>query len=149
MTGKPGDPLAFFAFTSFLRPNTIYSLDMNSLEIKVFKAPKIDFNPDLFTTEQVWYASKDGTKVPMFITRKKNIAYDGQNPTLLYGYGGFNISALRLLSVLHGRLCWKTTAFTRLRIFGAAVNLGKNGTRQAPNAKSKMCLMILSARQNT
>ncbi|MBC7774086.1 MAG: S9 family peptidase [Phycisphaerae bacterium] len=92
MTGKPGDPMAFFSFTSFLRPNTIYSLDMNSLETKVFKAPKIDFNPDLFTTEQVWYSSKDGTKVPMFITRKKNIAYDGQNPTLLYGYGGFNIS---------------------------------------------------------
>ncbi len=92
MTGKPNDPMAFFLFSSFLRPNTIYSLDMRSLEIKVFKAPKIDFNPDLFTTEQVWYASKDGTKVPMFITRKKNIAYDGQNPTLLYGYGGFNIS---------------------------------------------------------
>ena len=92
VTGKPGDPMAFFSFTSFLRPNTIYSLDMNSLEIKVFKAPKIDFNPDLFTTEQVWYPSKDGTQVPMFITRKKNIAYDGQNPTLLYGYGGFNIS---------------------------------------------------------
>lgn len=92
VTGKPGDAMAFFGFASFLRPNTIYSLDMNTLEIKVFKAPKIDFNPDLFTTEQVWYASKDGTKVPMFITRKKNIAYDGQNPTLLYGYGGFNIS---------------------------------------------------------
>ncbi|MFN0212634.1 MAG: prolyl oligopeptidase family serine peptidase [Saprospiraceae bacterium] len=92
VSGKPGDPMAFFSFTSFLRPNTIYSLDMNTLEIKVFKAPKIDFNPDLFTTEQVWYSSKDGTKVPMFITRKKNIAYDGQNPTLLYGYGGFNIS---------------------------------------------------------
>ncbi len=92
MTGKPKDAMAFFSFTSFLRPNTIYSLDMNSLEIKVFKAPKIDFNPDIFTTEQVWYTSKDGTKVPMFITRKKNIAYDGQNPTLLYGYGGFNIS---------------------------------------------------------
>jgi len=92
MTGKPKDPMAFFSFTSFLRPNTIYSLNMNSLETKVFKAPKIDFNSDLFTTEQVWYTSKDGTKVPMFITRKKNIAYDGQNPTLLYGYGGFNIS---------------------------------------------------------
>ncbi|MCC7466875.1 MAG: S9 family peptidase [Saprospiraceae bacterium] len=92
ISGKPNEPLAFFAFTSFLRPNTIYSLDMNSLEIKVFKAPKIDFNPDLFTTEQVWYTSKDGAKVPMFITRKKNIAYDGQNPTLLYGYGGFNVS---------------------------------------------------------
>ncbi len=98
VTGKPSEPLAFFAFASFLRPSTIYSLDMNSLEIKVFKAPKIDFNPDLFTTEQVWYTSKDGTKVPMFITRKKNIAYDGQNPTLLYGYGGFNISLTPVFS---------------------------------------------------
>lgn len=92
LSGKPSENQAFFAFSSFLRPNTIYSLDMNSLEIKVFKAPKLDFNPDLYTTEQVWYQSKDGTQVPMFITRKKNIAFDGQNPVLLYGYGGFNIS---------------------------------------------------------
>ncbi len=92
VTGKPKDQMAFFSFTSFLRPNTIYSLNMSSLEPQVFKAPKIDFNPDIYITEQVWYTSKDGTKVPLFITRKKNIAYDGQNPTLLYGYGGFNIS---------------------------------------------------------
>jgi prolyl oligopeptidase len=89
--GKPADALAFFSFSSFLRPTTIYSLDMNTLEPKIFKAPKLDFNPDAFTTEQVWYFSKDSTRVPMFITRKKNIALDGQNPTLLYGYGGFNI----------------------------------------------------------
>jgi prolyl oligopeptidase len=92
VSGKKDDPQAFFSFASFLRPTTIYSLDMNTLEVKVFKAPKIDFNPDSFTTEQVWYKSKDGTRVPMFITRKKNIAFDGSNPTLLYGYGGFNIS---------------------------------------------------------
>ncbi|MCB0523553.1 MAG: S9 family peptidase [Lewinellaceae bacterium] len=92
VSGKPNEDQAFFSFSSFLRPNSIYSLDMKSLKINIFKAPKLDFNPDLFTTEQVWYESKDGTKVPMFITRKKNIAYDGQNPTLLYGYGGFNIS---------------------------------------------------------
>ncbi|MBL7828516.1 MAG: S9 family peptidase [Saprospiraceae bacterium] len=92
ISGKPNDPLAFFSFTSFLRPGTVYSLDMNSLAIQVFKAPKIDFNPDLYMTEQVWYESKDGLKVPMFITRKKMVAFDGQNPTLLYGYGGFNIS---------------------------------------------------------
>lgn len=92
VSGKKDEQQAFFSFTSFLRPATIYSLDMNSLEIKVFKAPKLDFNPDAFTTEQVWYTSKDGTKVPMFLTRKKNIAFDGTNPTLLYGYGGFNIS---------------------------------------------------------
>lgn len=92
VSGKRDEQQAFFGFNSFLRPATIYALDMNTLEIRVFKAPKIDFNPDAFTTEQVWYASKDGTKVPMFITRKKNIAFDGTNPTLLYGYGGFNIS---------------------------------------------------------
>ncbi len=90
--GKPGDSLAFFSFSSFLRPPTIYLLDMNRLETRVFKAPKMAFNPDAYLTEQVWYTSKDGTRVPMFITRKKNIAFDGQNPTLLYGYGGFNIS---------------------------------------------------------
>ncbi len=92
VTGEKEEQQAFFSFTSFLRPTSIFSLDMKSLATKVFKAPKLDFNPDLFTTEQVFYASKDGTKVPMFITRKKNIAYDGTNPTLLYGYGGFNIS---------------------------------------------------------
>lgn len=89
--GKPGDSLAFFSFSSFLRPATIYTLDMNTLETRVFKAPKMAFNPDAYTTEQVWYTSKDSTRVPMFITRKKNIAMDGQNPTLLFGYGGFNI----------------------------------------------------------
>jgi prolyl oligopeptidase len=92
LSGEKGEMQAFFSFTSFLRPVSIFTLDMHTLEPKVFKAPKLDFNPDAFTTEQVWYASKDGTKVPMFITRKKNISYDGQNPTLLYGYGGFNIS---------------------------------------------------------
>lgn len=92
VSGSKEEAQAFFSFTSFLRPLTIYALDMTDLNPEVFKAPKLDFNPDLFTTEQVFFASADGTKVPMFITRKKNIAYDGSNPTLLYGYGGFNIS---------------------------------------------------------
>jgi prolyl oligopeptidase len=92
VSGKKGDNTAFYSFQSFLRPNTIYALNLSDLSSKVFKAPKVDFDPDAYTTEQVWYSSKDGTKVPMFITRKKNIAFDGSNPTLLYGYGGFNIS---------------------------------------------------------
>ncbi len=92
VTGEMEDDQAFYSFQSFLRPTTIYSLDMNTMKSKVFKAPKLDFNSDAFTTEQVWFTSKDGTKVPMFNTRKKNISQDGQNPTLLYGYGGFNIS---------------------------------------------------------
>ncbi|MEO6039520.1 MAG: prolyl oligopeptidase family serine peptidase, partial [Saprospiraceae bacterium] len=92
VSGKQQESLAFFSFTSFLRPTTIYSLDMNTLETKVFKAPKTEFNPEAYTTEQVWYSSKDGTPVPMFVTRKKDLAFNGANPTLLYGYGGFNIS---------------------------------------------------------
>lgn len=90
--GEKNEAQAFFAFQSFLRPSTIYALDMNTLETSVFKAPKLDFNSDAYLTEQVWVTGKDGTKVPMFITRKKNISFDSQNPALLYGYGGFNIS---------------------------------------------------------
>jgi prolyl oligopeptidase len=92
ISGKKGENNAFFSFTSFLRPTSIFTLDMNALEPTLFKAPKLDFNPDGYTTEQVWIASKDGTKVPVFITHKKELALNGENPTLLYGYGGFNIS---------------------------------------------------------
>ncbi|MCC6282156.1 MAG: S9 family peptidase, partial [Saprospiraceae bacterium] len=97
--GTKDDPQAFFSFTSFLRPMTIYALDMTDLSPQVFKAPNIDFDPDPFITEQVFYQSPDGTQVPMFITRKKDIAFDGAHPTLLYGYGGFNISLTPSFSV--------------------------------------------------
>lgn len=116
--GKPEDSLAFFAFQSFLRPTTIYSLDMGTLQTKVFKAPKLDFNSDAFTTEQVWYTSKDGTKVPMFITRKKKIAYDGQNPTLLYGYGGFNIPVTPAFSASKAALLENNGIFAVANIRG-------------------------------
>ena len=91
LNGEKDESTAFFSFQSFLRPNTIYTLDMESLKVKLFKKPELSFESDNYTTEQVWYESKDGTKVPMFITRKKKISKDGKNPTLLYGYGGFNI----------------------------------------------------------
>ena len=65
-------------------------MDTNSY--KIFRAPKVDFNPDEFVTEQVFYPSKDGTKIPMFLTYKKGLKKDGKNPVFLYGYGGFNIS---------------------------------------------------------
>jgi prolyl oligopeptidase len=91
-SGKREDNQAFYSFSSFARPNTIYELDMTTLKSKVFKAPKVDFNSDAYETKQVFYASADGTKVPMFITHKKGLVLDGNNPTLLYGYGGFNIS---------------------------------------------------------
>ncbi|MBK6930318.1 MAG: S9 family peptidase [Saprospirales bacterium] len=92
VSGKRDEPQAFFSFQSFLRPTTIYALDMRTLAPAVFKAPKLNFDSGAFTTEQVWITSKDGTRVPMFITRKKRFAKDGRSPALLYGYGGFNIS---------------------------------------------------------
>lgn len=93
-SGKKDDNEAFFSFTSFTRPTTIYNLDMGAKKIGIFKAPKVDFNSDNYTTEQVWYKSYDGTKVPMFLTYKKGLKLDGKRPTLLYGYGGFDIPVL-------------------------------------------------------
>jgi prolyl oligopeptidase len=92
VSGTRADGTAFFNFQSFLRPNTIYSLDIASLKPTIFKSPKLDFKSDDFETKQVWYPSKDGTQIPMFITHKKGLKLDATNPTLLYGYGGFNVS---------------------------------------------------------
>ena len=92
--GKKEDNQAFFSFTSFTRPTTVFSLDMPANKIAVFKAPKIDFKSDDYTTDQVWFKSYDGTKVPMFLTYKKGLKLDGKRPTLLYGYGGFDIPVL-------------------------------------------------------
>ena len=82
----------FYSFTSFTHPASVYRLDLVSGKSELFAEPKVDFNKDDFETKQVWYDSKDGTKVPMFIIHKKGIELDGSNPTLLYAYGGFNIS---------------------------------------------------------
>ena len=90
-SGEKDDLILFFTLTSFTSPSTIYSYDIVSGEVKLYKKPDLTFNPDDYDTKQVWYSSKDGTKVPMFIVSKKGIKMDGNNPTLLYGYGGFNI----------------------------------------------------------
>jgi len=86
------EPEIFYAFTSFTFPTTIYRYDIQSNTSEVFRAPKVDFNPEDYITEQIFYTSKDGTRVPMFLTYRKDIKKDGKNPTLLYGYGGFNIT---------------------------------------------------------
>jgi len=89
---KRKDDETFFAFTSFTTPTTIYRLDMKSGRSTVFRQPKLLFNPADYETRQQFFTSRDGTKVPMFIVSKKGLKLDGNNPTLLYGYGGFNIS---------------------------------------------------------
>jgi prolyl oligopeptidase len=90
-TGKRNDTETFYAFSSFTTPNTIYRYDMASGESTVLFQPSVDFNPEDYTTEQIFYTSKDGTRVPMFLSYKKGITLSSNNPTYLYGYGGFNI----------------------------------------------------------
>ena len=104
ISGERKDNEMFYAFTSFLYPTTIFRYDFKSGATSVFKAPTIDFDPSGYETKQVFYASKDGTRVPMFITHKKGLALDGSNPTMLYGYGGFNISLTPSFSV--SNLVW-------------------------------------------
>jgi prolyl oligopeptidase len=82
----------FYTFTSFSYPPTIFRYDIASQQSTVFRVPEVAFNPDDYLTEQVFYPSKDGTKIPAFIVYKKGLQRNGTNPTVLYGYGGFNIS---------------------------------------------------------
>ncbi len=91
-SSKPEDNIAFYGFTSFTYPTTIFKYNIRENKSEVFRQPEIDFNGDEFNVEQVFYESKDGMRVPMFIVHKKGIKMDGNNPTLLYGYGGFDIS---------------------------------------------------------
>lgn len=94
----------FYTFTSITMPPTIYRYDIATGESTVFRKPELQFNPDDFVTEQVFYPSKDGTKIPMFVTYKKGLSKNAKNPTILYGYGGFNISSTPSFSP--SRITW-------------------------------------------
>src|SRR5699024_5655548 len=91
-SGRMQDSILYYSFVSYIYPSTIFKYDIESGNSEVYKKSGVQFNPEDYTTEQVFYKSKDGTEVPMFITYKKGLKKDGQNPTILYGYGGFNIS---------------------------------------------------------
>ena len=98
-TGKRKDKETFYAFTSFTVPTTIYRYDPEKGESSIFRQPKVDFDSSRYETKQVFYTSKDGTRVPMFLTYKKGMKLDGQNRVLLYAYGGFDISLTPSFSV--------------------------------------------------
>ena len=98
-SGRRSDADTFFTFASFTVPSTVYRLNLASATATVFQRPRVDFDPAAFETKEIFYSSKDGTKVPMFLVAKKGIAWDGTNPTLLTAYGGFNIPELPSFSV--------------------------------------------------
>ncbi len=104
LAGERDHTELFIQFQSFTYPPTILRYDFAADELTILDHPQLDFDPGAYETTQVFYPSKDGTQVPLFLTHKKGIALDGQNPTLLYGYGGFNISMTPIFSPT--RLAW-------------------------------------------
>ena len=97
--GKPDDPETFFIFRSYNSPGTINRLDVQSGDVSVYREPQVDFDSADYLVEQVFYQSKDGTRVPMFVSRHRDTPLDGTAPALLYGYGGFNISLTPSFSI--------------------------------------------------
>ncbi len=89
----------YYSFTNYVTPGSVYKYDIASGNSELFIKPEIDFNPENYESHQVFYNSKDGTKIPMIITHKKGLKMDGHNPTILYGYGGFNISLTPSFSI--------------------------------------------------
>lgn len=96
---KKKEKTAYYSFTNYNTPSSIFELNLESGESKLYWEPAIDYNPANYESKQVFYTSKDGTKVPMIITHKKGLQLNGQNPTILYGYGGFNISLTPSFSI--------------------------------------------------
>jgi prolyl oligopeptidase len=103
-TAKQDEKEVYFAFASFTVPSTIFRYNIETGESALYEKPKVDFNPDNYETKQVFYTSKDGTKIPMYIVHKKGIELNGKNPTWLYAYGGFNISLLPAFNT--SKLLW-------------------------------------------
>jgi prolyl oligopeptidase len=102
--GRRVDTETFYSYLSFITPPSTYRYDLITGESTLLQQAKVDFNPSDYESKQVFYTSKDGTKVPMFISHKKGLKLDGTNPTLLYGYGGFNIPLTPAFSI--SRVGW-------------------------------------------
>lgn len=102
--GRQSDAETFYSFSSFATPPSIYRYDVTTGKSTLWRRPEVKFNPDDFEVRQVFYPSKDGTRVPMFVAHRKGIKLDGSNPALLYGYGGFNISLPPIFAI--SRVIW-------------------------------------------
>ncbi len=99
--GKDSEKDLYYSFTNYITPPTTYKYNVEKGTSEIYQKPKVNFNPEDYVSEQVFYTSKDGTKVPMMISYKKGLKMDGKNPTILYGYGGFKISLTPSFSVVN------------------------------------------------
>ncbi len=97
--GKKEEKTLYYSFTNYITPGTIYSFEPKAGNSSVYEKPKVDFKGENYVSKQIFYTSKDGTKIPMIITYKKDLKLDGKNPTMLYGYGGFNVSLTPSFSI--------------------------------------------------
>ncbi|MGX7667657.1 prolyl oligopeptidase family serine peptidase [Flavobacterium pedocola] len=97
--GKKEEKTLYYSFTNYITPGTIYSFEPKAGTSQVYEKPKVDFKSEDYVSKQVFYTSKDGTKIPMIITHKKGLQLNGKNPTMLYGYGGFNVSLTPSFSI--------------------------------------------------
>ncbi|PKB17011.1 prolyl oligopeptidase family protein [Flavobacterium sp. 5] len=97
--GKLDEKILYYSFTNYITPGTIYSFEAQTGKSTVYDKPKVDFESENYVSSQIFYTSKDGTKIPMIITHKKGVKLNGKNPTILYGYGGFNISLTPSFSI--------------------------------------------------
>lgn len=102
--GESDDRETFYSYTDFLIPSTVFRLDLEKGNSQVYRKPKVDFDVNAYESKQVFYSSKDGTRVPIYLVHKQDLKLDGNNPTLLYGYGGFGISILPHFDT--ARLAW-------------------------------------------
>ncbi len=116
--GEPDDKFVFYTFTSFTFPPTIYRYEIETKQSTVFRKPELKFNPEDYETKQVFFESKDGTKVPMFLVHKKGIERNGKNPTLMYGYGGFNVSLLPSFNPLNIALLEQGVIYAQVNLRG-------------------------------
>jgi prolyl oligopeptidase len=98
-SGKKEEKSLYYSFSNYITPGSIYTFEPIKGKSKIYTKPKVDFNSDGYESKQVFYTSEDGTKIPMIITHKKGLVLDGKNPTILYGYGGFNISLTPAFSI--------------------------------------------------
>ena len=97
--GKKKEKILYYSFTNYITPGSIFSFEPKTGTSEVYQKPKVDFKSEQYESKQVFYTSKDGTKIPMIITHKKGLKLDGKNPTMLYGYGGFNVSLTPSFSI--------------------------------------------------